>query len=88
MSASSRMSNKRQWIIDLALGVAIGGLVGAIIAVNLIITVGIGYDVTLPEVFRENMLLGTITTVILVSGPIVGAALMRKRRRRREGLTP
>lgn len=82
------MSTRRQRIIDVVLGVIAGGLVGAIVAVNLIITLGIGYDVTLPQVFRENMLVGIITTVILVSGPIAGVALMRKRRRRWEGPTP
>ncbi|MEX0698906.1 MAG: hypothetical protein WEE53_04395 [Acidimicrobiia bacterium] len=81
------MSTRRQWIIDLVLGVIIGGLVGAIVAVNFIITLGIGYDVSLPEVFRENTLVGIVTTAFLVCGPIAGVALMRKRRRRREGMT-
>jgi hypothetical protein len=81
------MSTGRQWTIDLVVGVILGGLVGAIVAVNLIITVGIGYDVSLPEVFRENLLVGVITSVILVSGPIAGVALMRRRRRRREATT-
>jgi hypothetical protein len=52
--------------------------------VNLIITVGIGYDVSLPQVFRENLLVGIVTTAILISGPIAGVALMRRLRRQRE----
>jgi NhaP-type Na+/H+ or K+/H+ antiporter len=78
------MSTRRQKTIDLVLGMALGGLIGAIVAVNLIITVGIGYDVSLPQVFRENLLVGIITTVILISGPVAGVALMRRLRRQRE----
>ena len=82
------MATRRQSFIDLVLGIALGGLLGAIVAVNLIITVGIGYDVSLPQVFRENLLVGIITTVILISGPIAGVALMRRLRRQREETTP
>ncbi len=77
------MSTKRERIIDLVLGLVGGAVVGAIVAVNLIITVGIGYDVSLAEVYRENLLVGIITTVILVTGPILGVAFMRKLRRDR-----
>ena len=77
------MTANRERIIDLALGIVGGAVVGAIVAVNLIITVGIGYDVSLPEVYRANLLVGIITTVILVAGPILGVALMRKLRRDR-----
>jgi hypothetical protein len=78
------MSTRRQKTIDLVLGMVLGGLIGAIVAVNLIITVGIGYDVSLPQVFRESLLVGIITTVVLISGPIAGVALMRRLRRQRE----
>jgi hypothetical protein len=82
------MATRRQNILDLVLGIALGGLLGAIVAVNLIITVGIGYDVSLAQVFRENLLVGIVTTLILISGPIAGIALMRRLRRQREGTTP
>jgi NhaP-type Na+/H+ or K+/H+ antiporter len=78
------MSTRRQKTIDLVLGLVLGGLIGAIVAVNLIITVGIGYDVSLPQVFRENLLVGIVTTAILISGPIAGVVLMRRLRRQRE----
>jgi hypothetical protein len=81
------MSTKRERIIDLALGFVGGAVVGAIVAVNLIITVGIGYDVSLAEVYRENLLVGIITTGILVAGPVLGVALMKKRRREHNGPT-
>ena len=81
------MTTKRERTIDFALGFVGGAIVGAIVAVNLIITVGIGYDVSLAEVYRENLLVGIITTGILVAGPILGVALMKKLRRRRNGPT-
>lgn len=56
---------------------------GAIVAVNFIITVGIGYDVSIPEVFRDNVLSGIVTVAALVAGPIAGVALMRRSRRKR-----
>jgi hypothetical protein len=82
------MATRRQSVFDMVLGIALGGLLGAIVAVNLIITVGIGYDVSLAQVFRENLLVGIVTTLILMSGPIAGIALMRRLRRQREGTTP
>ncbi|HEY6627420.1 MAG TPA: hypothetical protein VI193_00380 [Acidimicrobiia bacterium] len=79
---------KRDRVIDWGLGLFGGAVVGAIVAVNLIITVGIGYDVSLAEVYRENPLVGIVTTAILVAGPILGVALMRKLRRDRNRSTP
>ncbi len=79
------MATRRQNSVDLVLGVAVGGLLGAIVAVNLIITFGIGYDVSLAQVFRENLLVGILTSLILISGPVGGVALMRRLRRQREG---
>ncbi len=82
------MSAKRQQIIDLALGIVGGAVVGAIVAVNFIITIGIGYDVTLADVYRESPPAGVLTTAILVAGPIIGVVLMRKLSRRRNGSSP
>lgn len=65
------MSTRRQWIIDLVLGVIIGGLVGAIVAVNFIITLGIGYDVTLPQVFRANILVGKSQSLFSSAVPLL-----------------
>jgi hypothetical protein len=74
---------RREWLVDLLIGGLLGGAIGAIVAVNLIITAGVGYDVTLAEVFEESLLLGIATVAILLSGPIVGVALRRRWRRRR-----
>lgn len=65
------------------IGVAAGGLVGAIIAVNFVIFVGIegGYEASIVDVFRENVLFGVVTVAILVAGPVIGVLMMRRRRR-------
>jgi hypothetical protein len=73
----------RQWLVDLLLGVVVGGLLGAIVAVNFVITVGIdrGYEASIPDVFRQNVLAGIVTVAILIAGPIAGVAVARRRRR-------
>lgn len=70
--------------MDSVAGGLVGGLVGAVVAVNFIITIGIGYDVSLVEVFRENVLAGIVTTAILAAGPIVGVTMARRIRRKRQ----
>lgn len=77
------MSNRRQWLVDGMIGVAVGALVGAIIAVNFAIFVGIegGYEASIADVFRENVLFGIVTVAILVAGPVFGVLMMRRRRR-------
>jgi len=69
--------------LDIVIGVVIGGLGAAIVAVNLVIFAGIGYDVTIAEVFRRNALLGTAVVAILLAGPIAGVLVMRRYRRTR-----
>ena len=73
----------RQWLFDGVIGVVAGGLVGAIVAVNFVIFVGIegGYEAGITDVFRENVLFGLVTVAILVAGPVVGVVAMRRRRR-------
>jgi hypothetical protein len=78
------MNQRRDWVVDLAVGAVAGGAVGAIIAVNFIITIGIGYDVSIPDVFRDNVLSGIVTVAILIAGPVVGLWLMRRARKKRE----
>lgn len=70
-------------ILDVVLGSVLGGVVAAIVAVNFIITFGVGYDVSLGDVFVENRLLGVATVAILLAGPVVGAVVMRRGRRKR-----
>jgi hypothetical protein len=78
------MNQRRDWTVDAVVGVVAGGVVGAIIAVNFIITIGIGYDVSIPDVFRDNIVSGIVTVVILIAGPVIGVWLMRRARRKRE----
>lgn len=69
-------------------GIAIGGLVGAIVAVNIVIYAGIerGYEASIPDVFRQNALVGVLTVATLIAGPVVGVLVMRRRRRRGENV--
>ncbi len=78
------MGTWRRWSIDLLVGIVLGGLVGAIAAVNFVIYVGIegGYEASIADVFRQNMFAGIATVGILAAGPMVGVVLMRRRRRR------
>jgi hypothetical protein len=75
----------RGWLVDGLVGGIVGGVIGAIVAVNVVIFAGIerGYEATIPEVFRENVVIGVLTVVVLVAGPIVGVVVARRIRGRR-----
>jgi len=79
--------HKRAWLADIAIGGVIGGVIGAIVAVNLVIYMGIegGYEATIPDVFRQNVIVGVITVAMLVGGPLLGVVVARRLRRRRAG---
>jgi hypothetical protein len=81
------MSSRRDWVLDLLVGAMGGGVVGAIAALNLIIFTGMseGYETPLPQVFRENFVVGLAVVVLLVAGPVIGVWLMRRRRHRANG---
>jgi hypothetical protein len=78
---------KRALWTDIVLGGVIGGLIGAIAAVNFVIYVGIegGYEATIPEVFRQSVVAGAVMVAILVGGPVVGVMIARRQRRKRTG---
>jgi hypothetical protein len=78
------MDNRKAWAVDLLVGVLLGGISGAIAAVNIVIFSGMerGYESTIPEIFRQNVLVGIMTVVTLAAGPLVGVWLMRRRRQR------
>ncbi|MGA8039798.1 MAG: hypothetical protein WCA93_06775 [Acidimicrobiia bacterium] len=69
--------------MDTLVGVVAGGIVGAIAAVNFIITIGIGYDVSIGEVFDHSTIAGVVMVSILLAGPVIGVVAMRWLRRRR-----
>ena len=74
----------RERITDLAVGAILGLAVGAIIAVNVVITAGVdrGYQATIPEIFDESIILGVITVAIVAAGPVVGVIVARRIRKR------
>lgn len=70
-------SNTVRRVAETVIGAIRGLVVGAIIAINLVITAGVGrgYEASLIEVFEENA---------LVAGPVVGLIVARRIRRRME----
>lgn len=75
----------RGWLVDLLIGGLAGGIAGAIAAVNVVIYSGIddGYEASIPEVFRQNAVVGVIVVIILIMGPVGGVIVARRRRRSR-----
>lgn len=76
----------RAWLADIVGGGILGGITGAIAAVNFVIYVGIddGYEASLADAFRENTLAGVVTVMILGLGPVCGVVVARRLRRKRE----
>lgn len=76
---------RKSWLLDIMVGGISGGLVGAIVAVNLVIYSGMerGYETTIPEVFRESALVGSLVVAVLLAGPVVGVWIARRLRRQR-----
>jgi hypothetical protein len=75
----------RGWLVDLAVGGLVGGLLGAVAAVNFVIYTGIeqGYEASLGEVFQHSLIAGIVTLMILLAGPVLGVATARRVRRNR-----
>jgi hypothetical protein len=74
----------RTWVVDILVGGLLGGVGGAIVAVNLVIFSGMsrGYETTVPQIFDENLAVGVIVIAVLAAGPVVGILLTRRLRRR------
>lgn len=81
--------NNRRRMIDTITGVIGGGIVGAIVAVNIVIYAGPddGYESSIDDVFRHNVLIGVVTVAALIAGPILGVVVARRLRTRRSGDT-
>lgn len=77
-------SHLTTWIIDLVIGGFVGLLIGAIVAVNIVIFLGPdeGYEASMNDVFADNPLVGVLALAALVGGPAYGVLLARRRRRR------
>ena len=67
-----------------AIGAILGFAVGAIIAVNVVITAGVdqGYQASLPEIFDESLILGIVIVSILAAGPVLGVIIANRLQRR------
>lgn len=65
---------------DLLIGGTTGLIVGAIVAVNVVIFSGMedGYEASIPEVFRQNWLIGLVVVALFAMGPIVGYRVARR----------
>jgi hypothetical protein len=71
-------------LTDTVVGAILGLAVGAIIAVNVVITAGVdrGYQASFSEIFEESIFLGVVTVAILAAGPVVGVIAARRIRKR------
>lgn len=82
----------RAWLADVLLGGGAGTIVGAVVAVNLVIYYGVdrGYETSLPEVFSQSIFLGVMVVGVLVAGPVLGVltAHVQRIKRRRMGRHP
>jgi multisubunit Na+/H+ antiporter MnhB subunit len=79
VTTASREGRGRRWARD-AFGLLAGGVVGAVVAVNVVIYSGIdrGYEASPAEVFDQNALVGVVVVVVLLAGPALGVALARR----------
>ena len=83
MKTTPNQSTLRGWLVDLVIGGLTGGVVGAIVAVNVVIFAGpeTGYEASLAEVFDHSPVVGGLTVAALVGGPVLGVGLARRLRR-------
>jgi len=72
------------WLSDLLVGGVAGGIVGAVVSVNLVIFSGVddGYQASPGDVFGHNPAVGLLALVVLIGAPVIGVILARRRRLR------
>lgn len=78
-------SRIRGWLVDVLAGGIVGGVTGAIVAVNVVIFSGVdrGYQASLREVFDHSPILGVVVVMVLAAGPVLGVLVARRQRGRR-----
>lgn len=90
-SEPSTKSNRtaRQWLADVALGGAVGAIVGAIVSVNIVIVGGPddGYEAGFSDVFDHNRAVGVGALAALIIGPVLGVWVARRIRRQRRAVS-
>lgn len=86
VTANMRPST-REWLVDVLVGGLGGAIVGGILAVNLVIFSGNdrGYEASIDEVFRQNVLLGVAVVALWIAGPVFGVIGARRSLQRRGG---
>jgi hypothetical protein len=74
------------WIVDIAFGTLAGGIVGAILAVNVVIYPGIddGYEASVRQVFDEKPAVGVLAATVLVASPSIAVTALRRARKKRD----
>jgi integral membrane sensor domain MASE1 len=80
---NNRSGSTKRWLLDIVVGGLGGAVVGAIVAVNVVIYSGIGdgYQASLGDWFGYSPVLGIAVIALLVAAPICGIIAMRKLRR-------
>lgn len=78
------MTRRSGWIVDSLIGTVWGAVLGAVLAVNVVIFSGVdrGYQASISEVFDHNQVVGIVTVAILAAGPVLGVVTMRRLRNR------
>jgi hypothetical protein len=81
MSTDKRLG----WLVDMVVGIVVGGLLGGVVAVNLMIYSGVerGYEASLGQVFEHSALAGLVVVAALAAGPILGVVAMRRHRQKK-----
>ncbi len=87
---NNRESNEERtgwagWAIDLVLGTLAGGIVGAIVAVNVVIYSGIdsGYEASMSQILEDEPVAGVLALTAFVTAPVLGVGILRRLRRKR-----
>ena len=83
-------ATRRGRLVDIVGGALLGGIVGAIAAVNFVVFLGpdAGYESSLGDVFADSVVVGVLTVALLLAGPVVGVLIARRARHRSESHEP
>ena len=75
----------RHWLVDAGIGAFAGGIIGLILAVNVVIYAGPdqGYESSINDVFEHSIITGLAAIALVIAGPIVGIVIARRLRNQR-----
>ncbi len=85
MSEPHETSPKPRLLGVSVLGAVVGAIIGAIVAVNIAIYLGPdqGYESSIGDLFEANAIVGVLTILALVGGPVVGIVVARRAAQKR-----